>query len=314
MEKKSNPWWRDPRFIIPSILVPLVLAFIGLLPSILPDKISDKLSVTLSIRDPRRSESGLFDMTVEKTFVIDDESESTAARTIAHSILDNILSNQPTLKRNRKKIPMVVSQAGDGTLFISKPQNNELTLHLGRFANLQDLESLVAASGGPSAVQRVLVEPMLPTEASEISILDRKLRAGVYRIIVIAPGYNDHSTYIQLTDEGKIFTVSNSNDVVEIYFPMSLELNPRALRSFTIAIRPCHITLPASSKPKFTKIDTAIRAELANVFRQQGFIPVIVKDEQEVGFDLELSKGRPPTEGLVSADLLIENWRCEWMD
>ena len=269
--------------------------------------------MTLSMRDPRRSESGLFDMTVENRFVIDDESESKAARTIAHSILNDILSNQPTLKRNRQKISTEVSQAGDGTLFISKPQNNELTLHLGRFANFRDLESLLAASVD-QRIQRTITEARLPTEASEISIVDRKLRAGVYRIIVIAPGYNDHSTYIQLTDEGRILISTTLLELETVNFPMSLELIPRSSRPLTIAIRPCHITLPASSKPKFTRIGTAIRAELANEFRQQGFIPVIVEDEQEVGFDLELSKGNSPTEGLVSADLLIENWRCEWME
>jgi hypothetical protein len=158
------------------------------------------------------------------------------------------------------------------------------------------------------------VEIRLPTEASEISILDRKMRAGVYRIIVTAPGYNDHSTYLQLTDVGKLFTISNSSAVVELNFPIFLKLNPRSSRTLKIAIRPCRTTPPMSSKPKFTTIDGAIRSEMATALRQQGFIPIVVKEDQKVGFDLRLSKGMPPKEGLVSADLLIENCRCKWLE
>ncbi len=321
MPKNKNLWWRDPKFIIPSIFIPIFVAIIGLLPSFRSDKISDKLSVILSMSDPRRSDSGLFDIRIMKTFAIDEKSESEAAKNIAKSLAKDILSNQPALQSDRKKIRVLVRLADDGTLFINEPWNKTVALHLSRFTDYGDIDSLaLAAANFRIGPQSTLDEPYLPTEyfTGEISVLERKTRAGVYRVVLTAPGYRDQSIYLQLSEKGKVFTASDFNEVVELEFPIPVDLFPRFKESsqpapLRVAIGHCTVTPSASSKPKFQNMGVAIQTELVAAFRQEGVNPFILKEGQKVGFDLNPSKGLPPTEGLVPTDLVIEQFRCEWM-
>jgi hypothetical protein len=318
MDKKNRPWWKDPRFIIPSILVPVGLAVLGLVPSLLPDNISNELTVTMTLTDPRRPEAGAIEAKLEHRFMIDDKSESQMANEIAKTVVSGILAERPALNPERKKIPVTIDHASDGTISIDKPDNNEMLLHLGRFVDFKDLDALMsdleAKASANQMEQKPLTEPVLPTFSSDITAMERAVRAGVYRIIVSAPGYTAHSIYVQLSNLGKLFTLSESSTAVELNFPVSFDLYPKFSPDLKIAIRPCRTSFPIASKPKFAVIDKAIREEMVTVFRQNNFVPILVDEKQKVGFDLNPSKGLPATEGLISADLLIENCRCEWLE
>ena len=318
MNKTNAPWWKEPRFIIPSILIPVSLGLIGLIPSFLSESISNELAVTMTMTDPQRTEAGAIETTVAHRFVTAGKSESQTANEIARSIVANILSDRPELSTDRKEIPVTIAHAADGTVFIEKPDNKGLAIHLGRFADYKNLAALMAALEADASANRMIQMPLsetvLPTDALAISVVDRKIQAGVYRIVVSAPGYMNHSIYLQLSDDGKPSTLSGPNTVIELNFPISLNLFPRVSHPLRIAIRPCHTSMSTSSKPAFSAIDKTIREEMVTVFRQNNFKPILVDEKQEVGFDLNISKGLPPTEGLVSADFLIENCRTEWLE
>ena len=318
MNKENTPWWKDPKFIIPAILIPVGLALIERFPSFLSESVSNELAVTMTMTDPRRSESGSIETTVAHHFVTDGKSESQTANEIARSIVADILADRPDLNKDRKKIALTIAHAADGTVFIEKPDDKGLAIHLGRFADYKNLAGLMAALEADGSANRMIQMPLsesvLPTDALAISVVDRKIQAGVYRIVVSAPGYMNHSIYLQLSDDGKPTTLSDSNTVIELNFPISLDLLPRASHPLRIAIRPCHTSMSTSSKPAFTAIDKAIREEMMTEFRKNNFTPILVDEEQAVGFDLNISKNLPPTEGLVSADFLIENCRSEWLE
>lgn len=322
MSKKNNKWWRDPKFVIPSIFIPIVVAIFGLLPSLRQDKISDKLSVTLSMSDPRRADSGLFDMRITEDFVINEKSGLAAAKNIAKSLVKEIQSNQPSLQSDRNKIQVLVHLADDGILFINEPWSKTVALHLSKFKDYKNIDKLAFAAAefrrGP---QETLDEPYLPTEyfTGEIPVQERIERAGVYRVVLTAPGYRDQSIYLQLSEKGKVFTASDFDKVVELKFPIPVDLFPRFKNSLQpaplrVAIGPCMVTQSPSSKPKFQNMGVSIQTELVSMLRQEGLNSFILEEGQKVGFDLNPSKGLPPTEGFVATDLVIKLFRGEWRE
>ena len=68
MPENKSLWWHNPKFIIPTIFIPIIVAFIGLSPSLFPDNTSDKLSVSLSMSDPRRSGTWAIQHTINEDF------------------------------------------------------------------------------------------------------------------------------------------------------------------------------------------------------------------------------------------------------
>ena len=321
MPVNKSPWWHDPKFIIPGILVPVAVAMIGLSPSLIPEKTSEELSVSLSISDPRRTDSGLYDMRLTKTFSIDAKVEAEAAINIANSLAKEIISNHSTLHSNRKMIRLLVQSADDGTLFIDERWNKSVAIHLSRFTDSGDIGSIaVAAANFRRGAQRTLNDPYLPTEyfSGEISVHERKMRAGVYRLVFTAPGYRDQSIYLQLSEKGKVFTASDYDQVTELTFPFPVKLFPRFRQStqpapLRVAVGTCKFTQPLSAKPKFQNIGLAIQMELVSALRQSGLESFILAEGQKTGFDLNPSKGLPPTEGIVAADIAIDLLSCEWL-
>lgn len=317
MKAKTKPWWKEARFIIPGVLVPVIIALIGLIPSFLPEKTSDELLVSLSIDDPRRDEAGRFDLSLEKSFELEGESASEAPQRIAQSILEALLEELPELKRERETMPVALDQTSEGILRIREPSRDVVTLHLGRFPSFKKLEAFMTALDNArpkDMVQHTLDKPRLPTGLTDISYLDRKMRAGVYRVILTAPGYHDATRYLELTDEGTMLTISDNGTVIKQDFPISLKLNPRPRRSFRVAIRPCATNAPASSNPGIPDIGSSVRTKLDAVFRQHGLNTVLVDEKTEVRFDVQESKGYAVPEGVVSADLIIERCACTWLD
>jgi len=165
-----------------------------------------------------------------KTFSIDESSESEAAKNIAKTLVKELLSNHPALQRKRKKIQILVQSTVNGTIFIHEPWDKTVAIHLSRFTDYGDIDSFaLAAANFRRGPQDHLNEPYLPTEyfSGEISIHERKMRAGVYRLVFTAPGYRDQSIYLQLSGKGKVFTASDYDDVIELKFPFTVDLFPR---------------------------------------------------------------------------------------
>ncbi len=321
MPEQKLAWWRDPRFVIPSIAVPLLLALVALVPSLFKHRISDELSVSFVVSDARRTTRSVFDIPIGGQFTAREASGSDAARVIADQLTTKLQNRLSNLLGEREPIEVLVLHGEDGTLSIGGSVNTFVSLHLSRFDGVTHIGDV-----GPKSVQMTLAEASqelsFSESASETSFADLKMKAGVYRIVLTAPGYRDEARYLQLTDAGEVLTSDPWGEVSEVRFPIAMKLFPRfqtnaatmALDGLRIALGSCNSVAPALSTAKFQDMGTALESALLSSLRDRGFNAVPIKAGQRVSFDLNESKNLPAPKGLLRSDLVIERCRVEWID
>ena len=205
----------------------------------------------------------------------------------------------------------------------SRRLNTFVSLHLGRFDGATDIEDV-----GPRVAQAILdpetsgALPVIFEGGDETSLADLSMKAGVYRIVLAAPGYTDEAKYLQLTDAGEVQTRDWFGETSEVQFPIAMNLFPRVqtntaagpLEGLRIAVESCRLIAPATSTARFQEMGTAVESALLSSLRDRGFNAVLLRAGQRVGFDLNESKNLPAPPGLVRSDLVIERCRVEWID
>ena len=323
MPEQKLAWWRDPRFVIPSIAVPLILALIALVPSLFENRISDELSVSFAVSDARRSTLSVFDIPIGGQFTVREASGLDAARAITNQLTFQLQNRLNDLFAEFERIEVLVRRGEDGTLSIDGPLNTFVSLHLGRFDGATGIRDV-----GPRVVQRTLGEdasgafPVIFEGGPETSLADLSMKAGVYRIVLAAPGYSDEAKYLQLTDAGEVQTRDWFGEISEVQFPIAMNLFPRLqtntaagpLEGLRIAVESCRLIAPATSTARFQEMGTAVESALLSSLSGRGFNAVSLRAGQRVGFDLTESKNMTRPEGLVRSDLVIERCRVEWID
>jgi hypothetical protein len=314
MPKKTTHWWRDPRFVIPSIVIPILTAAIGLMPRLLNNKSNETVTITMDLDDPRKPTAGLFNTFLEKTVRNANQAIQKAAAEFAESLSTLIQPSGFIDSADRTPIDVPVKLAEDGTVFIDQSFTETVALHLSRFSQFRDLESFLEEQRMSQFEQKTIDVSAFMVSGPEASEPERKMRAGVYRIILTAPGYHDASVYLELTEDGKLLTGSIfAEELTELTPPITMKLKPRSGQSakLTIAIKALSECTVTSSDPKLEEICSTLQKYLMRELQQKGFEVKILEEGQKVGFDLNISKGMPPPQGLVFADLAIEVC-CQW--
>ncbi len=318
MSENSKAWWRDPRFFIPSILVP-VLALV--IPMLLPDKkVTKRLSVVIEIEDPRRS-NGFLGMEIENSFDLGKQSIKEIVTELSNRILERIESHTPVNPEDREQIGVVVNQEQDGSLFIERPGTQNIALHLTRFSQISTFRELFDDELPDMVAQMPLevarLRPLNPRLDLEEEALPRRqdMRAGVFRVVLTAPGYRDAFKYISVDKNGEILGANEFGEIDKVEFPIFISLYPNFFRSgqLTIAIDPF---LPCNKlgthQPMVEDIGKSIQRSLEVKLRQEGFSTFVREPEMKLGFHPYRLKDMPPPPNHIFSDFLVKG-SCLWM-
>ena len=314
MPENIKTWWRDPRFFIPSILVPVLVLVI---PMLLPDKVTKRLSVVIEIEDPRRS-NGFLGMHIENSFDLDKQSIKEIVTELSNRILERIESHTPVNPEERERIDVFVNQEQDGSLFIEKPSAQKIALHLTRFPQISTLWELLNAEHPHAAVQMTLEEArLIPVQHLEEEALPRRqdMRAGVFRVVLTAPGYRDAFMYFSVDKDGEILGTNDMGKTDKVEFPISISLYPNFSRSgqLTIAIDPfLPCTKLGTHQPKVEDIGKSIQRSLEVKLQQKGFSTFVLEPEMKLGFHPYRLKNMPPPPNHIFSDFLVKG-SCLWM-
>ena len=306
MSGEKGPWWKDPRFLIPSILVPVALA---LVPFMRGERVSAELAVTVVLRDARRDTPSAFDISLRREFAASASSGAEMAAAIADTLAAEAGASIRQVAPERKPIRAIIEQHADGTLSVDRSLGDRVALHISRFEGARSIGDVVP---DPMVQHTLDTAPNLGTEDPHDGL---QLRAGVYRLIVTVPGCRDAWTFLELTPDGALLAGRSSDAVRPARFPLALQVMPRSQGTLRVAIEPCMSVSPATARPRFQELGDAIAGSFAaSLNRLDGFDAVLLRHGERVGFDLNVSKNQPPPDGLVPADLVMTQCRVEWLE
>ncbi len=312
MVEKGKPWWRDPKFVVPSILIP-VLAIV--IPLWFTDKVSETLSIDLEIEDPRRPNPFL-DLHIEKGFSAKNQSHKDIAAELANTLaarLDAFVSANP---ETRALLAISVNQKPDGTLFIEESFSRKASLHLTRFPETKTIWEILQAEFPHRFVQMTLEERNLftPQHQKEVPAGKPIMESGLYRVVVTTPGYRDGFKFLELTRDGEIFGSDDFGDITPVTFPFAISLGSRFGESgrLTIAIQPfLACTKLGTHKPLVEGILRTIQSALEQELQKKDFLVFVVKPEMKLDFHPYRIKKMGPPDNHKFADFLIKG-RCQW--
>lgn len=314
MVEKSKPWWRDPKFVIPSILIP-VLAIAT--PLLFTEKVSTTLAVDIEIVDPRRPDPFL-NIAFKRTFPIKKGAftDKEIANELAKVIETKIDSLVPANPENRQGFEVLVHQGTDGSLLIEKSFSGNASLHLTRFPETKTAWDYIMAEKPYMVVQMTLEERDLfvPQPQKEVATSKLHLESGLYRVVATAPGYKDGYRLVELSNEGKLLMSNDFGDTTPVEFPFPISLFPRLGDSgrMTIGIQPfSDCTKLGTHKPLIEGIGRTIQRSLERELQRKKFSVFVAKPDINLGFHpYRLKKlGAPPDHKF--ADFLI-NGSCAW--
>ncbi len=235
MPGRKNPWWRDSRFVVASIVIPLTLAVIALAPGFFRQRTSNELTVSFVVRDARRLSPSVFDISISERFTVREESGADAARVIADDLVSGLQDRFAALPE-RERIDVPVLLGDDGSLYIDESLSMRVAVHLTRFEGITKIEDVL-----PYLDQsRLPLGTQVRFPGSDGSVPDPRVTAGVYRIVLTAAGYRDEARYLQITDTGTLLTAPAlpMAEVTEAQFPILMERpSPRPIRVATILLR-----------------------------------------------------------------------------
>jgi hypothetical protein len=315
MSEKGKAWWRDPKFLIPGAIVPILIALIGLLSPFLTNRVSKKLSVTIEIDDSRRPDPSSLNVPIEKSYDIGSQEIKDISTDLAQAIEARIKINFPVKPVDRMPIDTLVERAEDGTLYIKGPLAQKVTLHFTRFPEYSDLFALLDHEH-PNIVRQTNVPVLrLPEPATEVPLRVASIRDGVYRVVLTAPGYHDTFIYLEISRGGRLRIASYSIMPTEPTFPLSIRLIPRMGESgkMKIGIKHFEIFTSARSKPAINDIGKVIQGALKESLRERGFSTLAIKPDTNIGFHPNVSKNMPLPQGFILVDLSI-NGSVRWVD
>ncbi len=313
MAEKATRWWRDPRYLIPGVLIPLLAIVVPMLPR---DKVSKQLAITLEVGDPRRTDR-LPGMRIEKDFKVKKQRIKYIADNLVEAIEARIKSSVPLRVEDRSPINASVNQAADGILFVEGSGAEKVALHLTRFPEVEDLWDLMNKAHPNMVVQMTMEEATrLPVpRVKELAAPGLNMRAGVYRVVLTAPGYHDAFKYLAHSKDGKLSMTSGFDILREATFPLSMELIPRSGSSgrLNVAVKPFLACAELTkSKPEFKDIGRLIQEDLEAALRQKGFSTLVVGPETDLSFHPYRLKNMEAPPGHQFADFLIEG-SCKWV-
>jgi hypothetical protein len=140
---------------------------------------------------------------------------------------------------------------------------------------------------------------LLPASARRL----RTLRAGVYRIVLVAAGYVERSEFVELGADG-VIRAEQGAELRPVAFPwrLALAVSDAPLR---VAVHPPSSRAPTVPEARFATLDRRLEAELLRALRAQGLDAFVLRPGAQPGFDPGREKGEAPPPGVVSADLQV---------
>jgi hypothetical protein len=313
MTDTDRPWWRDAKFLIPGILIPVLLAF---LPFILPEKISKHLEVNIELQDPRRADPFSY-LYIKETFNVQDLSIDTVGAELSSKITEKVKSFVPLNPEERERMDVSLYQQEDGTFFLKEPFHKKIAVHLTRFPEVNSLWDLLNAEHPSAFIQMTMEESRLITvrHQRETPVTDIHMTAGVYRVVLTSPGYHDRFYYLELTGTGELNKSDSSAHISEAQFPLMFSLYPRHGNSgnLIVALKPISSCTELSSrKPLFDDIKGAIQASVQKELRVSGFSLFLKQPEIRLDFHPYRLKNMEPPQGHKFADFIIRV-DCRWV-
>ncbi len=303
----EKAWYRDPRFLIPSLLVPVGLAVLPFLLESGPTR-PEQLRVSAGLDDPRRDDPGPWDQRSELSVEVQDLSSSELASRVVGEFLAGIELPPVPEREDRSPLSVSLNLAEDGILLLDGADSELVALHLSRFSQVRTLDEL--RQGADPTVQMMLPDDGLPPVAAGPSTDESAIRAGVYRIVLTAPSYREYSRYLELTPQGELLSEQDF-EIQPMELPLSVQLQPIVSRPPTVAVPLCSLAPSSFDVIPTADLGILLQGAMVRELRSAGYRAIALAEGERAGFDLNPSKGQPATPGVVYADYAIE-WRCEW--
>ncbi len=205
------------------------------------------------------------------------------------------LSKAVPLKR-KGNLTLELGLNSDNQLQIADFNKQPATIHFTRLKNFRTLEDLQQQMNTPEqvSVDTIVADAGDPEDVD----LMTHFRAGVYRVIVAAPGYRESDDFIELNDHGSIRTLSGT-----VQFPWKIILKPGATP--TIAVYPVSVQSGVPSVPKFAVLGDRATSLMLKDLQSDRLTVFSVTPHMRVGYDTGRSKGEQANPPIYHADLQI---------
>jgi hypothetical protein len=209
---------------------------------------------------------------------------------------------------------VLVERSDDG-LRIQRGNSGSASLFFSRFINVQTLAQLDDGLAGPIASNPVANNPsqrVLTQSPPVISVdpVSSFAAAGVYRMAVIAPGYNEVDKFLQLTKQGDLLTLANDSPplgsgkikIVEPTNPWMIELTRRSNSNMKIAVHPVHLNQGPATDTTNLEVTNDFQPAFLHELIVRGLDAFLVTPGMRLQWDPAQKKGLM-TDGIVYSDI-----------
>jgi hypothetical protein len=196
----------------------------------------------------------------------------------------------------------VVLTLEDNKLVLKNADLQTAKLYVTRFDKVRsfsDLDRLIRSAR--ASIEQTSVDYIIGERAGQFLDDDKvsrdaKLREGVYRLVIAAPGYESEVRYLQLTGGGRIEVESAGSAGRPVPIPREWTISLRHLVNpqVKVAIRPVEADRTDDAGERLYPVAKILLDSLVDRLNSKGTLRVFVTDKELTGYDAGRDKATRP--------------------